>query len=372
MKKLFIFSITSLIMVLIFFASYNIAFKKNQSPIRDLVSSLGNKDKKPKSKTIPLATIHRLTPNPILSPTIDKDEGKILFYDKKEMVLKMISFDKSFEKDLPDKDLPIINAASWSPNSRYMLLESDSGIFHYDRQERTVTKLKDNIDFAVWSNLNNKIIYKYFDPLSKERSVDIATISGGEWQKISDLSYKKVSLSPIPQTPLISFWNYPSNSTESTLTIHNPNTQETLEMFSGRKGADYLWSPNGDKLLSSFISENSIILGISEREKEEFTDLKLPTFVSKCIWSKNNQDIFCALPSDIPGDALLPDDYLDQTILTKDVFWKINTKNGEKKRIVEIDEITENIDATELFLSPEEDVLFFINRHNDSLYRITL
>jgi hypothetical protein len=374
MKKFFIFSITSLIIVLIFFASYNLAFKENNSPVRDALSNISeNGESKKKEATIALEKIHRLTQNPVMSPTIDESEGKLLYYDKKDSIFKMISFDKSLEKSLPDKDLPTsINQAYWSPDSQKVLLESNSEIFHYDRQERVVTKLKNNIDFAVWSNLNNKIIYKYFDPTGNKRSIDMATISGGEWQMISELDYRKVSIAPVPQTSLISFWNYPGALTESSLVIVNPGSQEKTTLFSGRKGADYLWSPDGNKLLSSFVSENSLMLVTSDREKEEVTDLKLPTMASKCVWAKNNKDIFCALPSDIPADSSMPDDYLNKNVLTKDSFWKVNTKNGKKKRIVDMEDITENIDASSLLLSPKEDVLFFINRHNGSLYRITL
>jgi hypothetical protein len=98
----------------------------------------------------------------------------------------------------------------------------------------------------------------------------------------------------------------------------------------------------------------------------------LPTFVSKCAWSKNNTFIFCALPGAISEKNVLPNDYLDNSFTTNDTFWKVNLKTGEKTRVIPLEELKTTYDATKLFLSHSESYLFFINRIDDKLYRIKL
>ncbi|MDH4330718.1 MAG: hypothetical protein OEV93_04165 [Candidatus Moranbacteria bacterium] len=368
MKKLFIFSIVALIIVLIFFIAYQFVFEGSVS----LSNLIPKKTSVPKKTTFELEKIHRLSQNSISSPTVDDTGSRVLFYDNSDDVLKSISFDSSLVTEISEKNTLSLNNLWWSPSTKFFLFSNSSGLFQYNRKEQVTTKLKDNIDFAVWSNVDNKIIYKYFDPATKERSINMAAISGEEWQKISDLAYKKVSIAPIPQSSLISFWNYPDKFVASALTIINPLDGEKITLFENRKGSDYLWSPNGNGLLSSFVENNSLILSVSGQHGEEVIDLKSPTLVSKCVWSNDNITVFCAMPSNVPTDAIMPNDYLNKKILTKDTFWKINTKTGEKNRLVELEEIKESIDASNLFLSPSEDILFFVNRHNNSLYRISL
>ena len=105
----------------------------------------------------------------------------------------------------------------------------------------------------------------------------------------------------------------------------------------------------------------------------EYKNLGLPTFISKCVWSKDNKTIYCALPGNIPTNSILPNDYKDQKFTTTDTFWKINTTTGEKNRLVETNDMPKNaLDASEFFLNTDESLLFFVNKIDKKLYRIVL
>ena len=150
---------------------------------------------------------------------------------------------------------------------------------------------------------------------------------------------------------------------------------EVRKIFSGRFGADYLWSKDGAKaLVSSSDSKggSKINLGIINNNGGEYQNLNIPTFVSKCAWGKDNKTIYYALPSFSSENYVLPNDYQDGKITAKDTFWKMDISSGKAERIVDIKDIKDSYDATGMFLSPSEDILFFINKIDGKLYGINL
>jgi len=151
------------------------------------------------------------------------------------------------------------------------------------------------------------------------------------------------------------------------------------EIVSGKFGADYKWSPDGNRVLVSFVGSqggSDIKMGVLGKDGGDIIDLNAPTFVSKCAWSKDNVNVYCSLPStSLTENSVLPNDYQSGKATTADTFWKINVSTIEKERVVTLEnlkKVGENFDATNLFLSPEEDSLFFVDRSNGKLYGIDL
>ena len=68
----------------------------------------------------------------------------------------------------------------------------------------------------------------------------------------------------------------------------------------------------------------------------------------------------------------MPDDYQNNKFNTSDTFWKMDIATGEKERIIEAVDIKEKYDSSSLFLSATEDALYFINKRDHKLYRISL
>ena len=102
----------------------------------------------------------------------------------------------------------------------------------------------------------------------------------------------------------------------------------------------------------------------------EFQSLSIPTFVTKAVWSRGGKALYYALPGALPENALLPNDYFDKPLHTKDTFWKVDTATGKKTRLADLKEVTQSFDSGDLFLSPAEDALFFTDRTTHRLYRI--
>jgi hypothetical protein len=116
----------------------------------------------------------------------------------------------------------------------------------------------------------------------------------------------------------------------------------------------------------------SILLNSMNNSGGEFHSLSIPTLVSKAVWSEDSKTLYYALPGSIPENAMLPDDYFDKPLATRDTFWKIDTSTGKQIRLIDLKDMTQNMDSIDLFLSPSEDALFFTERATRRLYRIDL
>jgi hypothetical protein len=90
------------------------------------------------------------------------------------------------------------------------------------------------------------------------------------------------------------------------------------------------------------------------------------------VWSKNNKNVYCAAPTNIEKNVLMPNDYLNNKIFTKDFFWKVNMETFKKEKIIDEKYIKEDLDATNMLVSPNEDFLFFINKKDGGLFRIVI
>jgi len=376
MKKVFYFSLGFLFLVLIFFGAYNFVFRNNvNSPVVDQ----GKKIIEAPADTIPIVTNITATVNEdILGATVSPD-GFLYYYSLDERALKKASLegkDKSvLLSDFPGTPVRLL----WSPKrDRVLIYLQETGgqnIWHFaDLTTKTLVPLKSEISRVAWNNLGDKIFYQYTDPKSGERTLNIANPDATGWKKLAGLSHDTF-IAPVPQSANVSFWSRP-NALEKTFfesVICTGENRHTI--LSERFGADYLWSPNGERVLVSAGAEKGgkdILLSTMNGDGGEFQSIAIPTIISKAVWSKDSKTIYYALPGSLPEDAVLPNDYFDKSIHTKDTFWKTDTLSGKKSRLSDLKKLTQNFDSSDLFLSPNEDFLFFTDRSTKRLYRIGL
>ncbi len=369
LKKIFIISLIIFVGGFSVWGVYNISFKKS-------IDSEETEDTKNTEKLS--KTIAAITSEEILAPKLVEDKNVIRYYLKNSG--QVYEIDLAGFKTNPFSENKVSNFifAVWSPNGNKTITKhsvfNETKFVYNDHLKKESATLKNNIDYVVWQN-DNKIVYKYFNPETKERSINISNPDGSDWKKLVNLSFKKIDIAPIPQSGLISFWNIPDAYTETRLSTVSPIGEEEKNIFQDKYGADYLWSPDGNWLLVSHSNQeggNKIQLAILDSQGKNYKNIGLPTLVSKCAWSKNSQTVFCALPGDLPQNVVMPNDYQKKMFQTKDTFWKVNIKTGEKERIINLEEINQEFDAQDLFLNQDESQLFFVNRRDGLLYRLSL
>lgn len=380
MKKIFIISLILLFVVLIFLGIYNFAFSKkdnlasqNVQPTKseNIVDSqaLNFQNK------IEIETVFK---NKTLAATLDKKSNALFAYTLDGTLWKTDAEDLNWQQITTDK-IEGLKKVLWSSDKSKALLWSKNAekdiFYEIEYQNAKKNTLKDGLDTAVWDNMGTKIFYKYFDGQTKSRTLNIANPDGSGWQKLTDLGFRYVTIAPIPLTSLISFWNMPKKDELTELFTIGITGGDSHKIFTGRYGADYLWSPNGTMaLISSLatITDRKISLGVIKIDGT-YSDLNVPTFVSKCVWSQDGKTIYYALPGNISENAILPDDYEDGKFFTNDTFWKMDITTGVKERISDpANTESSKYDATSFFLSNTEDKIYFINKIDNKLYSILL
>jgi hypothetical protein len=380
MKKIFYFSAGLLFLSLIFLVAYNFAFKNN---VND--PSANSKKAEVFTKENPITddvTSSTSIVNPInesiLGAAISED-GNIYYYSIDNQALKKASpegKDKSILlSNLPGTALRVI----WSPkkDKALILIKQTSGepLWHFaNLTTKTLIPLKPEMSRLAWDNLGNQIFYQYTNPQSGERTLNVSNPDGTDWKNLTALK-RDTFISAIPRSVSVSFWSKPSALEKTYLESVGLTGENRRLILSEKFGADYLWSPNGEKVLVSVSEEkggHNILLNVMNQSGGELQTLSIPTFVSKTVWSQDNKTIYYALPGSLPKDAMLPDDYFSKPLSTKDTFWKIDTSTGKQARLVDLKEITQNMDSADLFLTPNEDALFFTDRTTHKLYRIDL
>ncbi|MDQ1283825.1 MAG: hypothetical protein QG620_173 [Patescibacteria group bacterium] len=379
LKKIFFLSIFIFVLSLLFWGVYNLSFKKtfvDETP-KETEAPDEIKNVVPPKETPAIIAVFD---EPAISPVLSADGNAIRYYSKTNGQAWEISLDGTNKKIIGDTELAGLADVYWSADknkviTRFNKIGEKVAFFYYNYAENKGVKLKDNLDEVAWNTNGNKILYKYYSPASQERTLNIADPDGTSWQKLADLKYRYVNIAQIPMSGLISFWNRPDAYTETLLQTVPAIGGEEKTVFTGKFGADYLWNNSGTHTLvshSDIRMGNRMQLATINYNGGEYKNLNIPTFVSKCLWSKDQKTIYYALPGNIPENSILPNDYDEGKFTTTDTFWKVNLENGEKTRLVETENIPGKFDVAKMFLNSDESILFFTNKIDGELYRIDL
>ncbi len=380
MKKLFIISGSLFLLVLIFLAVYNFAFKHNSAnPIADPVKKEEiEKKRETEAETVTRSVaFQQIIPESVLQPVAG--ENSLFYYSTRDQALKEAGLDGRDPTvrlgGLPGAPTRIV----WSPNRTKAMLfikGSDGGLWYYaDLRNQVITPLKKEMSRLAWTSLGDRMYYQFTDPVSGLRSLNISQPDGSNWQKLADLGTEDYFLSAVPQSSVVAIWPKTDGNRESPLEIISINGENRHAILTGRVGADFLWSPNGQRILVQSVAErggHTLALGLVDANGGGYRNLFSPTLVSKIAWSKDNETFYYALPGAFPTETVLPNDYFSKPLHSTDTFWKMNVRTGKKERLVPLDEMTASFDATDLFLAPTETDLYFTERVSGKLYRITL
>jgi len=386
-KKIFIISSSLLALFLIFWGVYNLAFNKT-SPQTVVTNPPGqssgptpatpNPNQPTETPSTTPGTIAQISDEAVIGPVMDPRGKNIEFYSPANGRAYRIDLDGQNKQAVNDQEIENIAGAFWAPSREKTILKTNQDgkirFYYYNFPQTLGTFLKDNLDIVSWQN-DDRIAYKYYDPASKKRSLNVSDPDGTNWKEIADIPYRDVRIAPVPQTSLVSFWNAEDALSETGLFTVPAIGGEAKKIFSGKFGVDYLWSPDGTKVLLSHSNERSghnIQLAVINSQGGEYNNLNIPTFVSKCLWDKDGKTVYYAVPADIAPNAILPNDYASRQFNTTDTFWKIDIASGKTTRLVELKNMTSQLDAINLFLSADGSYLFFVNRIDSKLYRINL
>ncbi len=379
MKKLFAISLGLFLVTLLFLGVYNFAFKNNpNNPVTDATKQKETKEKTDQgfSENLKSSPLEQVTSGEA-SGSIALDEKFIAFFSGKS--LKKASLGGGAEEEilgnLPGKLL----RAVWSPdkNAVLALFPTENGQrWHLIRlADKSITPLKQGLASPSWSNIGERIFYFYTDPANGKTGLNSAKPDGSDWKEIAKSPIGNPYIATVPGGVGVSFWNRPNAFDETSLYTIAMTGGEPKKILGKKFGASYLWSPDGMKLLVSAVNEkggSDVRLGITNSNGGEYQTLQAPTLISKAVWSRDSKTIYYALPLSLPANAVLPNDYFEKPIHTKDSFWKMDTETGRSERIISLEDTAGEHDSIDLFLDQKEEFLFFTDRNDGKLYRIRL
>ena len=102
--------------------------------------------------------------------------------------------------------------------------------------------------------------------------------------------------------------------------------------------------------------------------------LELPTTVlpEKCVWSKQTDAFYCAVPS-TTDLRVYPDDWYQGLYFSSDTLWRMDASTGVGSFIADLSkEGGEPVDAISLGLTKDESFLYFINKRDNMLWGFSL
>jgi len=392
LKKFLIILIIILILILAGLLIYNFLIKKplsnngtNGLPNGNLPPGTTNgqesgdkEDEITPPGSLPKAKIKAISQEPVFAPTITADKNKVIYYLRSNGNVWEANFDGSEPNQVSSANLENLVKVIWSPNKSGVItifqdnLENISKFF-YSYTTKNALPLNRYINYIAWSPDSKKIAYQYQNESTDDVNISTANPDGLKYSVLFNTRMKNLIVE-WPQGNEIFLREKPSGIALSSLYSLNSLTRTFNKVLSDIYGLSIKWSVKGDKMLFSKTGQGGKSIGIfiANRNGSNDKPLDIGTLAEKCVWSQDIRFVYCAIPKNIGEAKILPDDFYKGTFVANDEFYKINTGTNEKTNILEGETINGTFDATELFLSPNEDYLFFINKGDGLLYSIKL
>lgn len=391
-KKIFAISTLLLILVVGAIFVYNFAFKKSAP-----ATSETNQEKTSSEGIVPTAqtatektasgsktnnsSVFAISDEPVFGATLSPDGSSLYYFLSGNGQLNQVDLNGKLSKVLSTEKFSSIKKIIWNKPGNAAIIKTEispgkNKFIYFDVANKKITVLKENTDSVAWSSSGDKIIYKFYDPKTKKRTISTADPDGKNWRDISEFDYQSVEISALAASSSdISFWPSPNAFTSTSVNLASFSGESKREILKDRFGVDILWSPDGSRAAVSFTDQkggHKTDLAIMNSQGSQFQSFGFSTFSSKCTWSSDSKYLFCALPGNISDSAILPNDWLEGKISTADTFWKIEVASGKKERLVDPEKIGGTYDALNPFLSKDEKTLFFINKADGKLYKLSL
>lgn len=314
-----------------------------------------------------------ITEESILGASIGAENGKIV-YLALDGSMNKINSDGTEKIKIGVMSADGIGEISISKDGKNILakLTSQSGIVKYVVYNTEKSSLK---------SLPEKTLAASLEPAGENAVVAISGSSTGT--KISTISladWKETALTTTKIPDIILDWHNsetiaiktrPSGLAFGILYNLDVKTKNISRILGNINGLTSLFSPSSKKVLVSETSYDgkNLSFGALDIEKGSKQGINLFTLPEKCAWFSDDRTIICtSINVENENNYIMPDDYYKGAVkFTSEDILRINLDTGQTQKL-----INGIFDAYNLFLSKDESYLFFINKIDGRLYRLTL
>ena len=146
------------------------------------------------------------------------------------------------------------------------------------------------------------------------------------------------------------------------------NSAGAFDLIAGPlRGLTLLPSPSGKTVLAGYREGNAYRLQLIDVASRTMTALPVSTLPEKCVWTSNEQALYCAVPRSLPQG--LPDSWYQGSVATSDRIWKVSVTDRVALMIADPLELAEDdLDMISLTLDENAGALGFVNRIDGSLW----
>lgn len=317
----------------------------------------------------PEQKLFRITDFPAISPSLSKDEKKILYYKKAGGDLFSSDLDGKNQEKISNITIVGLVEALWSPARDraaifYLDQETLKGFLHIGTSG--VATLPQDVKSFSWSPDGKSLAYLL---LKDDRlNLIVADASARSPKTVFTTPLREAALSWITGDK-ISFSTAPSGFAEGFLYLFSRSSGAFQRVAGPFFGLTSLWSPDGSRVIltSTAAAGKNLNLLVRDSSGKNLFSLGAKTLPQKCVW-RDTTKIYCALPRAISPDAVWPDDYLRGEVNTQD---RVALLDLEKKEFTEVfDEGA--FDISDLKLTKDGSHLIFVDRADGTLWSLKI
>ncbi len=314
------------------------------------VAEEGNQpEPEPESLTIP----QLLADRKITALTNSLNSSSVLYFEKNTGKIYEFDFQNKTEEVISNTILKNLVSPVWSPTKTHTAnlytFGANNTVKYFDVSDGSEENLGKDIDSLTFSPDGGLVAYLHFEnPASSSRvgKIVISQPNGLYPKKILDTRLTDIEL----KWPIRNKLAIKTSASEILLLSEDGVLNKLVEK---RMDLEDKWSPSGRKLLLSFTSEGEEQIGLWVKDVESAKETRLPLdgFASKCAWSVDEQNIYCAIPKSPAVDDI----------------YHINILTGESELVAE-----PHMEISEILLSTLENYLLLIGALDEKLYGIKI
>ncbi|MEK7629256.1 MAG: hypothetical protein AAB394_01895 [Patescibacteria group bacterium] len=251
---------------------------------------------------------------------------------------------------------------------KYSLASGANRFIIYNVTDKTLKTLPQETEDVSLGNSNKEVAVVYSDKTGKK-----IALSYDSFSKTKDVTSTKIPDIRIDwfNSDNIALATRPSGVAQGILYSLNTKTNKTTRVLGGVYGLTTNFSPTGKMVLVSETDSTgqSLKLANINLDKKSKRNISLFTLPEKCTWAQDERTVFCSVfKVNDPDSFVMPDDYYKRRVRSDgEEIVRISTETGQTQKVID-----GSFDASNLFLMPDESYLFFINKIDGRLYRLSL
>lgn len=331
---------------------------------------------------LPKEALFQISRNPVAGASFKMGTSTALFVERETGNLHSFSFETQEKVRLTNATLPRLQEALFSSNGNRVALRYLTDDLSTIETFLAVVPLVASLDAG---ELDGSFLPRNISTITAEPSGQeffyIAPKNTGVGGYITTTGTpREVWSSPLREwVPMwvskttLSLSTAPSGNAAGFGYMLNKDTDRTERVLGNVTGLTLNVAPNLKHALYSESAQGWLTLSVLNLKVGSATELPVRALPEKCVWLNNSETkIICAIP-DLVSPGVYPDLWYQGIVSFSDSLWSVDIETLEVARLVNLPEAVENpIDAIDLKLSADDELLMFTNKRDGGLWGLRL